>query len=253
MSQANPLRSVGGLALEIGAVAAVVMLLPKINLAPAPAPKAEAAAALPSSPPAAPWWHQSPGAEGTSWQSAGPSTVPAPTMPEPTMPEPTMPEPTMPEPTMPEPTMPAPPVAFRALPPATWHPTAPPAHQSLPPRNGGSFATDDQPYAATAISRTAWESPQQQLNRPPADKLGTMTAPTGPDVETTLDRASQSLLSGVSEFLFRQVDGAVVPAQAASTQVAPRRDVVATPPPPAAIQTPPPREPAYQPQLWRRY
>jgi hypothetical protein len=69
MSRMNPLHWIGGLALEIGAVAAAVMLLPKadlrpdraapdLNRMPLPAPVDQQSA----------WWQAAPQAAATSWQ-----------------------------------------------------------------------------------------------------------------------------------------------------------------------------------------
>jgi hypothetical protein len=276
MSQANPLRSIGGLALEIGAVAAVVMLLPKINLQPSaasqPSGSAIQSAAADPAPPA--WWQQAPQAAPTSWEPANPSSGPI--------------------------SVSAPPLTSPQIPPAAAsHVPSPPARSDR--SSIGSFSTDSP--TAYPVERTNWQPPQSTFQR-------TEQPAAAPQyVEQTLDRASQNLLSGVSEYLFPPAESArIAPPETQRQSAYPRsaippatsyapssgdaRPSFAEPAPPSsytpAIYPPPasytpvrqsptsqppsfavtpvsvpsespaaptaaPAGPKYQPQLWRRY
>ena len=76
MSRLNPARWVGGLAIEIGAVVAVVMLLPKADLRPGSDAAVNLQPEIDTQQPA--WWQAAPDAAATSWQSpAAPIQQPA--------------------------------------------------------------------------------------------------------------------------------------------------------------------------------
>ena len=72
MSRRSSGRSVVGLILEIGFIALVVSVLPKLNFR-AQAPATPATAAAPNS--AAPWWQAEPSALPTSWRPDDPQPV----------------------------------------------------------------------------------------------------------------------------------------------------------------------------------
>lgn len=76
MSRLNPVRWVGGLAIEIGAVVAAVMLLPKADLRPGSDAAVNLQPELDIHQPA--WWQAAPYAAATSWQPPASSPQPQP-------------------------------------------------------------------------------------------------------------------------------------------------------------------------------
>jgi hypothetical protein len=72
MSRRSSGRSLVGLILEIGFIALVVSVIPKLNFK-AQAPVIPPAASAPDS--AVPWWHAEPSTRATSWQVEEPQPV----------------------------------------------------------------------------------------------------------------------------------------------------------------------------------
>src|SRR5688572_18949768 len=70
MSRRSASRSVVGLILEIGFIAVVVTILPKLNLRPQ-APADQRTVAVPET--ASPWWQADPAARATSWHGEHPA------------------------------------------------------------------------------------------------------------------------------------------------------------------------------------